>query len=328
MRKSTLITLLLISIFLLTGCSQIQKIEDPIKASNRPSIKPVNIIASATATPEPLLIIRKPSITRSPMRVQLDVPDHVVVPKFYQLLDLTGVPHAVYAYTDKQNQIQYRVYADIDELEDGHITNTISGFFIAKVYLSEGNTFIIETDKDSDPVDISAEDPVTLVTCPAPTKANIRNAIKKKTNDQKKYKSDCDKASRVGEPTPTPPPWDGLPVLDESSTEITLPSKLKSAGSQNPNLYYYINLYGEREYRRYATPDGYDSGFYLSDENGSITDGSLKVDYTTDFDGTYFKQKKTLAPPASNLYRLPVFITLSNGLETSATVVYRKNIKE
>lgn len=325
MKKSSLCFLLILSMFLLTSCSQFKKIEQQSILSHEIEINTTSFIASATATPEPLLIVRKPSYSRSPMRIKLTAPEYVEIPNFYQLLDLPGVPYALYAYIDSENNVQYRVYADVDEIEDGHIINTITGFFAAEVYLTEGKTFTIETDKESYPVNSSSELPSVLTPCPAPTKSNIRNAIKTSANELKKYKSDCEKAARVGEATPAPPAWDGLPLLDESTIEIVLPSQLKAVGSKYPNLYYYINLYGDKEYRIYATADGYDSGFYLSDELGTIADGSLKIDFKTDLGGEYFKQRKTIPHPEDGLYRLPVTITLSNGLETTATVVYTKN---
>ena len=324
MRRHLLLIFLLVVLMLMSSCSQIQLFDTSSISIKTPAISAVRFIASATTTPEPLLIVRMPSQTRSPMRIKLDVPDNVAIPDFYQLIDLPGIPHQIYAFTDTQNKTRFRVYADIDELEDGHITNTVSGFYEAQVFLSEENLFIIETDKESDPVIAANENPATLTTCPVPTKKNIRDAIRARTNFEKQYESDCSRASRVGEPTPTPIQWDGLPILDASTPEMSLPPQLKSAGSKFPNLYYYTDLYGDREYRRFATADGYDSGFYLSDENGLIREGSLKIDTSVDLSGIFFKQRKAAVRPRNNLYRLPVIIRLSNGLEVSVTVIYSK----
>lgn len=324
MKKYILLFFCLLCMLLLTSCSQFERINQESIMSDDVEIKPINIIASATASPEPQLIVRKPSYSRSPIRIKLNSPDNVEVPGFYQLLDLPGVPYAVYAFTDSDNKVQYRVYADVDELEDGHIMNMLSGFFAAKLYLTEGNTFVIEIDKETYPVIISAEIPSSLTPCPAPTKANIGKAIKTRANEQKIYGSGYEKTGRVVESNPAPDSWDGLPVLDESTTEIYLPSQLKSAGSKYPYLYYYTDLYGDKAYRRYATSNGYDSGFYFSDEFGTIADGSLKIDFETDLGGEYFKKRKIIPHPQDGLYRLPVIITLSNGLDISATVVYSK----
>ena len=80
--------------------------------------------------------------------------------------------------------------------------------------------------------------------------------------------------------------------------------------------------------RRYATTDGYDSGFYLSDGEGRIRNGSLKIDITVDFDKSSFRSGKKVPRPEDSIYRLPVLVTLSDGETASVYTIYVKQEEE
>ena len=95
-------------------------------------IYPVQIIAENTATPEPVVIARDPVHNHSPLRIQFDAPENMEIPGFYHRIDFDGIPYCVYAYTDVSNRTVFRVFAEVDELEDKNITGTLSGFSVLK----------------------------------------------------------------------------------------------------------------------------------------------------------------------------------------------------
>lgn len=315
--------MILSSLFIFSSCGSIKPIDNN-KAINTPQIiKPVQIIAENTATPEPVIIARDPVKRHSPMRIKTDVPNSVNIPEFYFPLDLEGVNHIIYAYVNSNNQTVYRVYAEVDEEEDGNVVNTLKGFYNAKVTINNAGIYIIETDKDEYPIDMSKESPAQYTPCLLPTKANIKKYLRDESNAAKKYEKAVENAQKKGEPLPEPTPWDGTPILSNETIPYVLPNGVKES-KKGFSIYYYTNIYGEYEYRRYATSDGVTGNFYYVNEDGNIVPGSLPVNSELDFDKNNFKSGKPIEKPNVIIYRLPVNIQLSDGQTTTAYTVFVK----
>lgn len=324
MRKMcSILTLLLLSALLVSSCGLVHPADElKPEATAAVIIKPIEIKAAATSTPEPVIVIRDPVKTHSPMRIQQDVPVNVSVPIFYQAIDLDGVNHCVYAFTTADGKTEFRVYAEVDELEDENVMNTLEGFFKAEIYKT-GSGYFIQTNKDDNPINVSSELPCKYYPCNPPTKNNIRAYIKNSNAEAKKYNQAVANAEKKGEPLPEPTPWDGLPIYTDETPAIQIPDKVKTY-KKDPTLYYYVDIYGDEVFRRYATPNGDIAGFCLSDENGKIVPGSLMIDYELDFVKENFKGRTLVDKPEDNTYRLPVYITLTSGERETVEMVYQK----
>ena len=327
-RKQILLFLLPLLIPLLSSCGTFRSADTgEYPQTTVQHIRPVQVIAEQTATPEPVVIVREPVRNHSPLRVQLDAPDSAEIPDYYQPVDFGGIPYCVFAFTDIDNTTAFRVYAEVDELEDENVVRTLSGFFRASVYPDGNGLFILEADKNSDPIDPETESPAILTPCPVPTKNAVSAYVRNARNAAEKHQKAVAAAEKKGEPVPEPTPWDGLPVLTEETATISLPGQVKQVRKID-YLYSYTNIHGDEEYRRYATTDGYDSGFYLSDGEGRIRNGSLKIDITVDFDKSSFRSGKKVPRPEDSIYRLPVLVTLSDGETASVYTIYVKQEEE
>lgn len=327
-RKLILLFLLLLLIPLLSSCGTFESADiSKYPQTTVQHIRPVQVIAEQTATPEPVVIVREPVRNHSPLRIQLDAPDTADIPDYYQAVDFGGIPYCVYAFTDSSNATAFRVYAEVDELEDENVVRTLSGFFRASIYPDGNGLFTLEADKNSNPVDFQTESPAILAPCPVPTKNAVSAYVRNAKSAAEKYQRAVAAAEKNGEPAPEPTPWDGLPVLTEETVTISLPGQVKQVRKID-YLYSYTNVHGDEEYRRYATVDGYDSGFYLSDGEGRIRNGSLKVDISVDFDKSSFRSGKKVPRPEDNIYRLPVLVTLSDGETASVYTIYVKPEEE
>lgn len=325
-KKGLLILLTLILLAVMAGCDAIKPAEN-VKpdATAAVIIKPIEIKAADTPTPEPVIVIRDPVKSHSAMRIQQDVPVNVQIPSFYQAIDLEGINHCMYAYTNSDGRTEFRVYAEVDELEDENVMNTLQGFFKADVY-ENGTEYFVQTNKDDSPINISTELPCKYLPCEPPTKNNIREYVRNRANEQKKYDKAVADAQKKGEPVPEPTPYNNLPIYTESTEEIVIPNQVKPV-KKDPTLYSYVNIYGENVYRRYATPNGTNgriSGFCRSDENGKIVHGSLMIDYTLDFIKENFKGRKVQEKVANTIYRIPVYITLTSGETRTVYMVYQE----
>lgn len=303
--------LLCVTMFTATGCSNIRKANDVPKGEPAAIIKPIEVIAEVTPTPPPAVVVREAKKSRSPMHILQDIPDDVEIPSFYSMLDLEGVPHVVYAYNAGNNTTMYRVYAEVQDLEDGIPVNTVKGFFNAKITFTDTG-YYIETNKDENPINIEDETPAVLKTCVVPTKQNINAYISNAKKQKSAYEKALAKAQKNGTELPKEPEWDGLPILTKETKAVKIPSALK-AMRKVANLYYYENKYRENEYRRYATPDGQTSGYYYSNKAGEITDGALEIDIDKDTAKDRLRQRKAVAKPSDGIYRYPVKIYLSDG---------------
>lgn len=325
--KSLLILLMLISVLTLSGCDVI-KPADNIKPDVTAAviIKPIEIKAAATATPEPVVVIRDPVKSHSPMRILQDVPEGVQIPSFYQAIDLDGVNHVVYAFSTADGTTQFRVYAEVDELEDQNVMNTLTGFFKAEITKNERGYFI-QTNKDDNPISLPTEKPTKYTPCIAPTKGNIQTYVREMDAAAQKYQREVNKAEKNGDPLPEPTPWDGLPIYTRETEPVQIPNQVKSL-RRAVGLYYYIDVYGDEVFRRYATSDGINSGFYLSNNDGDIVPGSLKVNVTEDFVADNFKKRKLEERPEDNTYRVPVYIVLSSGETDTVNMVYQREVPE
>lgn len=322
------IGILIASALLLNSCSDIREANNiQPDITSIPAIKPITVIAESTATPEPEIVIREPVKSRSPMRIKTDVDRNVTVPAFYQPVDIEGVNYCVYAYTSTDGSTKFRVYAEVDELEDENVMNTLKGFFDARISINGKGVYVVETRKEDDPISEVDETPAVMKTCPVPTRNNKRTYIKNAEKSATKYANDVANAEKKGEPKPEPTPWDGLPVMTEETVEITIPNAVKTY-KKIENLYYYVNVCGDNEYRRYATPNGNESGFYLSDEEGNISDGALMVNCELDFVKENFRSGKKQERPSDNMYRLPVMIRLSDGNTATVYTVYTRVFEE
>ena len=157
--------------------------------------------------------------------------------------------------------------------------------------------------------------------CPVPTKKTIRTYIREADNYASKYERAKSDAEKSGNPLPDPTPWNGLPVLSAETEVFSLPSQVRQVRGFE-SLYFYENIYGLREYRFFATADGYDSGFYLSDRERNVQPGSLKINHLLDFDKSSFRSGRKLVLPEDYIRRLPVFVILSDGSRVSVYSVF------
>lgn len=322
------IGILIASALLLNSCSDIREANNiQPDITSIPAIKPITVIAESTATPEPEIVIREPVKSRSPMRIKTDVDRNVTVPAFYQPIDIEGVNYCVYAYTSTDGTTKYRVYAEVDELEDENVMNTLKGFFDARITVNAKGIYVVETRKEDDPITEADEDPAILKTCQVPTRNNKRAYIRDAEKAATKYEKDLINAEKKGEPKPEPTPWDGLPIITDETVEVIIPRQVKTY-KRIENLYYYVNVCGDNEYRRYATPNGNESGFYLSDEEGNISAGALMVNYELDFAKENFRSGKKRERPSDNTYRLPVVIRLTDGNTATVYSVYSRIYEE
>lgn len=320
-KKLFLFAVIILSLMILTGCGAIQPADNiRPEATAAVIIKPIEIKAADTPTPEPVIVMREPVKSHSAMRIQQDAPTNVQIPVFYQAIDLEGVNHCVYAFTASDGHTEFRVYAEVDELEDENVMNTLQGFFKADVYES-GDSYIIQTNKDDNPIKLANELPCKYYPCNPPTKNNVRAYVRNQANEKKKYEKAVASAEKKGEPVPEPTPWDGLPIYTDSTELIEIPSQVKMM-KKDPTLYYYEDIYGDKVYRRYATPNGIVSGFCRSDEAGKIIPGSLMIDASLDFIKNNFKGRKPVEKPANIVYRLPVYIVLTSGETRTVQMVY------
>lgn len=325
MRKNLCLACLLLAMLILFSSCGAFVPADEYEYNKQAAIvlKPVEIKAAATATPEPVIVIRDPVKGHSPMRIEKDVPEMVTIPSIYQAIDLEGVNHAVYAYTNTEGKTEYRVYAEVDELEDENVMNTLKGFFEAKIHWTDGSYFV-ETNKEDNPIDVSTEKPATFTPCEPPVRNTIRSQIRTRENEARKYEREVESAQAKGEPLPEPTPWDGLPIYTDETEPIEIPSKVRALKKVGVGMYYYVDIYGDEVFRRYATPNGTDSGFYLSDEQGNIQPGALMLDHNKDFAKENFKGRKAEERPADNIYRSAVKILLTSGEEQIVDMVYTK----
>ena len=319
----SLFALLLAAMLLLSSCGSIREFDISQVTNTAQIIRPVEIIAENSPTPEPVVVARDPVKRHSPMRIQTDVPKGYEVPSFYFPLDLDGVNHVVYGYVNSKNKYVFRVFAEVDDEEDGNVVKTNAGFYNANITLNKNGTFVIETNKDDDPIDTSKEKPAKYIPSLLPTKANIKSYIKSASDAAKKYDKAVAAAKKKGEPQPEPTPWDGTPILSNETTPVTIPSAVK-ASKKGFSMYYYVNVYGEYEFRRYATCDGETGHFYYVEEDGKIAPGSLPVDTVIDFDSSNFKGRKVQEKPSVLTYRLPVLVELSNGDIITVYTVFDK----
>lgn len=324
MRRRKWIALLaaVMALLLLSSCDAFIPVEEvKPEATAAFIIKPIEIKAADTPTPEPVIVVREPVKAHSAMRIQQEVPVNTVIPVFYQAIDLDGINHVVYAYTGTGGKTEYRVYAQVDELEDENVMNTLEGFFKAEIYKT-GTGYFIKTNKDDNPINISSEIPCKITPCSPPTKNNVQSYIRNMNNAAKKYEQAVAQAEKKNEPAPEPTPWDGLPIYTEETTIITLPNQVRQVNRKDPTLYYYVNIYGENVYRCCGTPNGEQAGFYLSNEEGRIIPGSLMIDYEKDFVTDNFKKRTIQEKPDDFSLRIPVLIRLNSGETESVEVVY------
>lgn len=322
-KKWLLLLLAIMLLIVMSGCDAIKPAEN-VKpdATAAVIIKPIEIKAADTPTPEPVIVVRDPVKSHSAMRIQQDVPVNVQIPSFYQAIDLDGVNHCVYAFTNSNGRTEFRVYAEVDELEDENVMNTLQGFFKADVY-ENGDEYYVQTNKDDNPINISTELPCKYYPCEPPTKNNIKAYVRNRANEQKKYDKAVADAEKKGEPAPAPTPYNNLPIYTDSTEAIEIPREVKVM-KKDPTLYYYVDIYGENVYRRYATPNGIVAGFCRSDENGKIVPGSLMIDYQLDFIKEHFKGRKVQEKVANSIYRIPVYITLTSGETRTVFMVYQE----
>lgn len=328
-QKGLLFALMIIVLLTLCGCDVIKPADD-LKPDVTAAviIKPVVIEAAATATPEPVVVKRDPVKSHGPMRILQDVPENKVneIPSFYQPIDLDGVNHCVYAFTTADGTTEFRVYAEVDELEDQNVMNTLVGFFKAEITKSERGYFI-QTNKDDNPINLSTEKPTKYTPCNAPTKANIQAFVREMESAAQKYQREYNKAEKNGEPLPEPTPWNGLPIYTKETEPVQIPNQVRPIRN-SIGLYYYVDNYGDEVFRRYATSNGINSGFYRSNNEGDIIPGSLKIDISRDFVQANFKQRKLDEKPEDNTYRLPVIVLLSSGEQETVWTVYQKEIPQ
>ncbi len=82
----------------------------------------------ATATPEVAIITAAPVITNSDPYT-LPIPTSETIPAGYTAVPLENTSVSLFAFTDAQGEIQYRVFGGYSELTNGVETQTFTGFY-------------------------------------------------------------------------------------------------------------------------------------------------------------------------------------------------------
>lgn len=309
------------ALFLLTGCGAFIPAEElQQEAVTAAIIRPTEIKAAATPTPEPIIEKREPVKSHSAMRIQQDAPE-ASLQSYYTPIDLEGINHSVYAFTDTEGITKYRVWAEVDELEDENVMNTLVGFFNAEVYMTE-NGFFVQTNKDENPINVSEDKICKIKPCPPPIYNNVQSYIRNMENAARQYEREKEKAEKNGEPLPEPTPWDGLPIYTRETEILKLPNRVKLVSRKDNALFYYENVFAEKEYYKYGTPNGTDSGFYVSNEDGKIRAGSLIVDISQQFVPDNFRKYPVQEKPEDYIRRVPVIIRLSSGDLQTVYAIY------
>ena len=88
------------------------------------------------------------------VKIYNDVPESVMLPRFYHALDLVNVDYCVYAFISGEGKIEFRVYAEIEE-DNGRK----EGFFPVTINATTSGDFEITID-GKNPVNISSEWPL------------------------------------------------------------------------------------------------------------------------------------------------------------------------
>ena len=322
-QKARIVLAMTAASLLLTGCEKVPV--QNIGGVRAPIIKPAEAIIEVTPTPEPVIVKKEVVKSRSPLKIEDEAPHDVSVPAYYQVLDITGVPYVVYAYTSTDATTKYRVYATVNELEDGEVVKELAGFFDAQLIADKEKGIRIEVNKENNPVAADGETPAEVKVCDVPTKNNIRAAINGRKRAETDYQKAVRRAEKDGSPAPEKPQEEDVPRLDESTTPIKIPDRFRRVGRKYPNLYYYENVYGDKEYRQYGTPNGSIGGFFMANEEGSVSPGALMINYEKDVTKERFKARKPIDRPEDGIYRNPVFIYSSNGVWLTAEIVFHRD---
>jgi hypothetical protein len=95
-------------------------------------------------TSEPAVVTAEPVVTYSDA-LALPYPDGESVPAGYTRVETEEAPLALFAFTDADGAVQYRVYGGYDQLQDGAVTESCAGFYRSDetgAILSEADAFI------------------------------------------------------------------------------------------------------------------------------------------------------------------------------------------
>jgi len=124
--------------------------------------------AEAMPTPVPLVVTPEPVVTYSDART-LSIPDGTDVPANYTRLESTDSSVALFAFTDSEGTVQYRVFGGYDKLLNGTVGEEYTGFYPS----DETGAILADASGFTDP---AAESFGTCLSQPLPETLRLRSA--------------------------------------------------------------------------------------------------------------------------------------------------------
>lgn len=306
MKKSIIATIILTVLVIVAGFVGIKnckKVDEDVVPTLERIVIPKTVILEVKPTEKPKKVEKEKIISRSNLRISKDMPE--AIPDYYSIIDIGEVDYPIFAFTNDQGHTEYRVYGEIDVLENNQVKDTLVGYYPIELEGTEAGIKMI-VDNEHDPINMETN-LASFIACDVPTKESVRKQIQDRKNALSKYERAKAKAEKDGSEAPLEPIFD-KPIFDENTHYYRLPGQFRKI-RKIYNLYYYVNLYNQEEFRQYATVTGDEHGFVLSDEEGHIKDGELFVDIENDAVKANFKGRKVVEPPAFK--RVPVLIDLS-----------------
>lgn len=177
--------------------------------------------------------------------IAASVPENAEIPEFYVPVSIPGVSEQVYAFVDTEGITQLRVYARQERFENGVFADAKTGFFACGLERAE--------DREAE-----GAEQYLYADGKAPTYKIV-----------------------ITEPAENDTP--GSPVIKETSKEARDAAKTAfpapySAGANDQNIFCFESADGTLRYCVYGACGSGASGFWYSDENGTVTPGMPMAD--------------------------------------------------
>ena len=177
--------------------------------------------------------------------IAASVPENAEIPEFYVPISIPGVSEQIYAFVDTEGITQLRVYARQERFENGVFADAKTGFFACGLECAE--------DREAE-----GAEQYLYADGKAPTYKIV-----------------------ITEPAENDTP--GSPVIKETSREAHDAAKTAfpapySAGAIDQNIFCFEAADGTLRYCVYGACGSGASGFWYSDENGTVTPGMPMAD--------------------------------------------------
>lgn len=170
----------------------------------------------------------------------ISIPDGTEIPEYYIPVSISGVNEPVFIFMDESGNTQLRVFARQEVFENDVYVNSVSGFFVCEL-----------EQKGDGPTESAETKTATNENGPA-YQLLLREIA---TND-----------------TPGTPTIKSVDKQASVAATMLLPQPY-SAGADNQNIFCFEDASGVLKYCVYGTCSNGESGFWYSDENGSVIPG-------------------------------------------------------